>query len=103
MQKCTYTLCNDNRLNPIQRLTNGATVSLVRSYHQSRASTVVHCVDLCPMAKYKLKSRDILSKCSSMQWGSTDGDSPNNYYMISVKASGALAGQHTTNYLIRPK
>ena len=62
-------------------LTHGATVSLVSSYHQSRASTLVHCVDLCPVAKHQLKSRDILSKCSSMQWGptGTDRDGPTNY------------------------
>lgn len=70
----------------LSRLTHSATVSLISSYHQSRASTLVHCIDLCPMAKHQLKSCNILSKCSSMQWGptGTERDSPTNYCMISA-------------------
>lgn len=79
-----------------QRLTHGATVSLVSSYHQSRASTFVHCIDLCPVAKHQLKSRNILGERSSMQWSptGTDADIPSNYFRISA---------FMTDYLIRKK
>ncbi|TNN57227.1 Protein LIAT1 [Liparis tanakae] len=84
------------RLDPTRRRTDGAAVSLVGRDHQSRASAVVHGVDLRPVAKDELKSRDILSKRSSMQWGPTgrDRDSPNHDYMISVLIRGCSSTTH---------
>lgn len=72
-----------------QRLTHGATVSLVSSHHQSRASTFIHCIDLCSMAKHQLKSCYILGISSSMQGGPTGTERDG---VISVKASGAVGG-----------
>lgn len=67
-----------------KRLTNGATVSFVSGHHQSRAPTFVHCIDLCPMAKHQLKSCNIFSEGSSMQWGpaGTERDSSSNYCTV---------------------
>lgn len=60
---------NINRTTGSVTPTHCATVSLVSSDHQGRATAVVHRIDLCPVAKHQLQSCDILSKCSGVQRG----------------------------------
>lgn len=60
---------NINRTTGSVTPTHCATVPLVSSDHQGRATAVVHRIDLCPVAKHQLQSCDILSKCSGVQRG----------------------------------
>lgn len=76
--------------------TDCAAVSLVGSDHQSRASTLVHRVDLGAVAKHQLKSCNVLCKRGSVQRGPAGAESKSgtHQYVLLVKSALVHNKQH---------